>query len=143
LRGAGNMERYYSKIQEEKLIFTLLRVNDICERRIDLSPDHELLQVCGRKMNKDMFVSPHRHLEIIRNTNITQEAWILLKGRVEAKFYDLDNSYLCTRTINAGDVVVFYRGGHGLKVLEDDTLFYEFKNGPYHGIESDKEKINE
>lgn len=143
MRGVGNMERYYSKIQEEKLIFTLLKANDISERRVDLSPDHELLQVCGRKMNKGMFVPPHRHLEIIRNTNITQEAWLLLRGRVKAKFYDLDSSYLCTRIINTGDIVVFYRGGHGLKVLEDDTLFYEFKNGPYYGVEIDKEKINE
>lgn len=143
LHGVGNMERFYSKIKDNKLIFTLLRASDISERRTDLSPEEEILQVCGRKMSKGMVVPAHRHLQIIRQTDITQEAWILLKGKVEAKFYDIDDSDLCTRIINSGDVVVFYRGGHSLKVLEDDTLFYEFKNGPYYGVESDKEKISE
>jgi hypothetical protein len=136
-------EKIYSKKDKDKLIFSLFRFSEITERRTDLSPDEEILQVCGRKMNQGVFVPAHRHLETNRNTNLTQEAWVLLKGKVKAIFYDLDDSYLCKRIINSGDVVVLYRGGHALEVLEDDTIFYEFKNGPYHGVEKDKEKINE
>jgi len=136
------MERCYSKKDKDKLIFSLFRYSDITERRTDLSPDDEILQVCGRKMNQGVFVPAHRHLETIRNTNLTQEAWVLLKGKVEADFYDVDDSFLCKKIINSGDVVVLYRGGHSLKVIEDDTIFYEFKNGPYYGVDKDKEKIN-
>jgi cupin fold WbuC family metalloprotein len=137
------MERYYSKIDEEQLIFCLLRKDEICERRMDLSPDSEFMQVCGREMNKGTFVPPHRHIETIRNTNLTQESWVVLEGKVKAKFYDLDDSFLCDREISSGDVVVLYRGGHSMTVLEDNTIFYEFKNGPYFGVNKDKEKISE
>lgn len=137
------MERQYSKIQPDKLIFSLLRVEDLCDRRIDLSPDEEALQVCGRSMSKGEVVPAHKHLEQLRETNLTQESWIVLKGKVLARFYDLDSSILCEREISSGDVVAFYRGGHSLTVLEDDTLFYEFKNGPYNGVQQDKEPINE
>ena len=134
---------YYSKKEENKLIFSLLRFGDICKKRIDLSPDEEFMQVCGRSMSKGFNVAAHRHIETNRQTNLTQEAWVLLRGSVRARFYDLDDSFLCEREISSGDVIVLYRGGHSLEVLEDDTVFYEFKNGPYFGVNKDKEKINE
>lgn len=137
------MERYYSKKEESKLIFSLLRFEEICDRRIDLSPDQEFMQVCGRIMPCGVSVPPHRHIETNRQTNLTQEAWVLLRGSVRARFYDLDDSFLCEREISSGDVIVLYRGGHSLEVLEDNTIFYEFKNGPYFGVNKDKEKIDE
>ena len=137
------MERFYSKKEKEKLIFSLLRFEEISEKRIDLSPDNEFMQVCGRKMPLGLTVPAHRHIETIRETNLTQESWVLLKGSVKAKFYDTDDCFLCERIISAGDVITLYRGGHSLEVIEDDTIFYEFKNGPYYGIEKDKERIGE
>ena len=137
------MERYYSKKEENKLIFSLLRFEEICDRRIDLSPDQEFMQVCGRIMSCGSYVPPHRHIETHRETNLTQEAWILLKGKVRARFYDLDDSFLCERDVSSGDVIVLYRGGRSLEVLEDNTIFYEFKNGPYFGTNKDKKKIDE
>ena len=137
------MERFYSKLEKDSLIFSLLRFEEICDRRIDLSPDEEFLQVCGRIMSSETKVPAHRHTETNRNTNLTQEAWVILKGKVKATFYDLDDSYLCEREVSSGDVIVLYRGGHSLEVIEDNTIFYEFKNGPYYGVENDKEKINE
>lgn len=137
------MERYYSKQEKDLLIFSLLKFQEICEKRIDLSPDQEFLQVCGRVMSSGIKVAAHRHTETKRSTDLTQEAWVVLKGKVKARFYDLDDSYLCERDVCSGDVIVLYRGGHSLEVLEDDTVFYEFKNGPYYGVKNDKEKINE
>ena len=137
------MEKYYSKIEKDKLIFSLLRFDEISDSRTDLSPDYEFMQVCGRNMSRGVSVPAHRHVETRRETNLTQEAWVLLKGKVRACFYDLDDSFLCEKHILSGDVIVLYRGGHSLEVLEDNTVFYEFKNGPYFGVDKDKEKINE
>jgi len=142
LRGCyKSMERYYSKKDEQKLIFCLSRFENISDKRIDLSPDSEIMQVCARKMKKGDSVAAHKHLNVDRATKTTQECWVLLGGKVSATFYDIDDSYLCKRIIKSGDVVVFYRGGHALEVLEDDTIFYEFKNGPYFGVEVDKQEI--
>jgi hypothetical protein len=73
----------------------------------------------------------------------TQEAWVILDGKVEGTFYDLDDSLLCSLEISDGDCVVIYRGGHSLKILDDDTILYEFKNGPYYGVKKDKTYIGE
>tara|TARA_R110001592_G_scaffold64095_2_gene196787 strand:- start:814 stop:1230 length:417 start_codon:yes stop_codon:yes gene_type:complete len=137
------MLKYYSKIEKEKLIFCLLRYSQITEYRTDLSPEEEFMQVSGRKIKKGIIVEAHRHLEIKRKTNLTQEAWVILEGKVKATFYDLDNSKLCEKIVEKGDVVVLFRGGHSMEVLEEDTCFYEFKNGPYYGLKIDKEKIDE
>ena len=136
------MENCFSKVQKDKLIFSILRFDEISEKRVDVSPDSEYLQVCGRIINEGFVVDSHRHLITNRETDLTQESWVILKGKVKASFYDVDDTHLCDRIINSGDVVVFYRGGHGLEVLEDNTIFYEFKNGPYFGVQKDKEKIN-
>ena len=139
--GSLKVEHFFSKREENKLIFSILRLREITEKRVDLSPDEEYMQVCGRILKQGFKVAPHRHMNTKRETNLTQESWIILRGKVKASFYDLDDSFLCDRIIEKGDVVVFYRGGHGLEVLEEGTVFYEFKNGPYFGIEKDKERI--
>tara|TARA_R100001086_G_scaffold245370_1_gene176190 strand:- start:124 stop:534 length:411 start_codon:yes stop_codon:yes gene_type:complete len=136
------MENFFSKKAKNKLIFSILRLEQVTEKRIDICPEEEYMQVCGRIMEKGFTVAPHKHLQIHRETNLTQESWIIMSGKVKASFYDLDDSFLCDRIIEKGDVVVFYRGGHSLEVLEDNTIFYEFKNGPYFGVSNDKEKIH-
>jgi mannose-6-phosphate isomerase-like protein (cupin superfamily) len=45
--------------------------------------------------------------------------------------------YLESRILNAGDLILLIRGGHGFKVLEDLEMF-EVKQGPYAG---DQDKI--
>ena len=72
---------------------------------------------------------------------MTQEVWVVLKGKLRSSLYDFDDKLLKEIILKAGDCIAFFRGGHELKVLEDNTYFYEIKNGPYNGISQDKEKI--
>ena len=135
------MKRIYSNIDPSKLILTEIRRTDLADYRVDLSPAEEFLQVSGRKISKDIKVGAHKHLPIDRNTDITQEAWIVLSGSIRGVFYDLNSEILYETILKYGDCVVLYRGGHSLEVLEDNTLFYEIKTGPYFGLEADKENI--
>jgi len=137
------MERIYSKIERDTLICATIREKDISSYRTDVCPDSEYIQVCARKLGDKISVGAHRHLPIKRETDITQEAWIVLRGRIKAKFYDLDNSFLYEAEIEKGGCMVLFRGGHSLEVLEEDTLFYEIKTGPYYGVDDDKEFIGE
>ena len=137
------MKRIYSKIDSDKLILALMRYDDISEYRTDLSPDSEYLQISGRKIKGGTKVKAHKHIPIERKTDVTQEAWIVFEGCIKGTFYDLDDSFLYEAEIRKGDVIVLFRGGHSLEVLDDDTIFYEFKTGPYYGVEADKETINE
>ena len=135
------MEKVYSKIDPEKLIISTIKKEEITEYRSDISPAKEYLQVSARKIRKGVKVKAHRHIEVNRKSDITQEAWIVLSGSIKGVFYDLDGSFLTELTLQEGDVVVLFRGGHSLEVLEDNTVFYELKTGPYMGQENDKEDI--
>lgn len=85
----------------------------------------------------------HRHLS--KNTSsahVTQESWVVIGGWVEASYYDLDGALLTTVVLEAGDCSITYLGGHGYRVmLGESARVYEFKSGPYHGREADKEFI--
>ena len=135
------MTKIYSNTNPTQLILSELKYSDIKEYRTDLSPDEEFLQVSGRRLSKETFVPAHKHKPVDRKTNITQEAWLVVKGKVKGVFYDLDDSILHETILTDGDCIVLYRGGHSLEVLEEDTVFYEFKTGPYFGVDIDKEKI--
>ena len=66
-----------------------------------------------------------------------------LSGKVRATFYDLDDSLILSTELSAGDCAIVFKAGHGFEVLEDDTTIYEFKTGPYFGVEADKTFIKE
>ena len=47
-----------------------------------------------------------------------------------------------TYELKKGDMAIVYKAGHSFNVLEDNTVLYEFKNGPYYGKLKDKTMIN-
>tara|TARA_R110001592_G_scaffold337626_1_gene624389 strand:- start:2507 stop:2917 length:411 start_codon:yes stop_codon:yes gene_type:complete len=134
--------KVHSKIEPDTLIAIVNRFDDISEYRTDLSPPEEFLQGCARKISKSVQVPAHKHIGIVRETTITQESWIIHKGSVRVAYYDIDDSFLLETDLHEGDCAILYRGGHSLEVLEDNTIFYEFKTGPYFGVDADKENLN-
>ena len=103
--------KIYSKIDPTTLILSELKYSDIQDYRTDLSPDEEFLQVSGRRLSKETFVPAHKHKPIARKTTITQEAWLVIKGKVKGIFYDLDDTILHESILTDGDCIVLYRGG--------------------------------
>ena len=137
------MLNIYSKVDPEKIILSLIRKNEITNSRQNITPDEEFLQAGVKITKAEDFFKAHKHLPCNKVATTTQEAWVILDGKVEGTFYDLDDSLLCSLEISDGDCVAIYRGGHSLKILDDDTILYEFKNGPYYGVKKDKTYIGE
>lgn len=137
------MIHVYSKLDPKLLLFVINRRQDIGVERTDLSPGEEYLQCATKQLAKGTTFAPHRHNELIRETDITQEAWVFLQGRVAASFWDIDDELIYETELGAGDAAVVFRGGHSFEVLEEDTILYEFKTGPYYGVEKDKTYIQE
>jgi cupin fold WbuC family metalloprotein len=135
------MNQIFSKLDETKLICAFVKKNQINNYRLDLSPPEEFLQVCARKLDIEVKVSPHKHTFIERQSDITQECWIILDGKLKAEIFDLDGTFLQDIILESGDCITLYRGGHSLECLAENTLFYELKNGPYYGVEIDKKAI--
>ena len=134
-------ENIYSQRKNDLLLLTINRFRDINKDRTDVCPENEFVQISTKKITKGTKFKPHRHNELERVTDITQEAWVVLRGRIKATFWDIDDTIVKETELTTGDCAVVYRAGHGFEVLEDDTILYEIKTGPYFGMEKDKTMI--
>lgn len=133
------MENFYSKIEPNKLLHMVVRKEDILPGRKDVVSEENFIQCSILNMEKDKTFKPHRHIWKERTRNvIAQESWIVVQGSVKCTFYDLDNTVLAEPVLNGGDASFTLEGGHNYLILEDDTLVYEYKTGPYEGQALDK-----
>jgi hypothetical protein len=135
------MEKIYSKIEPNKLLHLVNRLNEI-DGRTDIAPPEEFLQLATLKMKKGQTFKAHKHITLVKETNIAQESWIVIKGSVKCIFYDLDDSIIAEPILYPGDCSMTFRGGHNYLILEEDTIVYEYKTGPYLGQELDKVFLN-
>lgn len=85
-------------------------------------------------------IEPHRHTPTVRTIPDTQEMLLVRRGRLQVDFYNEDNKVWASRTLEAGDIILLVKGGHGFVCL-DDTEILELKQGPYLG-EQDKTRFN-
>lgn len=85
-------------------------------------------------------IPPHVHKPAPREVHYTQEVLFVKSGRVRVDFYAEDRRYLESAVLQAGDVILLARGGHGFEMLEA-TEMIEVKQGPYVG-EHDKTRFS-
>lgn len=136
------MEKIYSKLQPDVLLHLIYRLDDV-KGRTNIAPPEEFLQLASIQMVKGQTFKAHKHIVVDKTTSIAQESWLVIKGSVKCIFYDLDDTILAEPIIYPGDCSMTFRGGHNYLIMEDDTIVYEYKTGPYLGQELDKEFINE
>jgi hypothetical protein len=77
-------------------------------------------------------IDPHFHNPVPRTVVYTQETLLIKRGRLRVDFYDDQQLYLESRILEAGDVILLIKGGHGFEVLEELEMI-EVKQGPYAG----------
>lgn len=108
------------------------------DKRKNLCPDDALLQVAEINLKKGDTFKAHKHIPTERVTYGTSESWVVLHGQIRVYYYDLDDTLLLMMCLSAGDITITLAGGHNYECLSDNAHVYEFKNGPYMGIEKDK-----
>lgn len=85
-------------------------------------------------------ISPHEHKSVLRTIEWTQEVLFIKSGKVRLHIYEpKSRSYLESRVLAPGDVVLLAHGGHGFVMLEPSEII-EVKQRPYAG-EADKERF--
>ena len=133
------MEKIYSKVQPERLLHIINRLEDI-EGRQDIVPVDNFIQCATLKIENGKTFPPHKHITKDRHYNkqIAQESWVVIKGTVKCKFYDLDDTLISEPVLKPGDASFTLYGGHTYEILENDTIVYEYKTGPYEGQKLDK-----
>ena len=133
------MEKIYSKVEEGKLLHVINRLYEI-EGRSEVVPEDNFIQCATLKMDKGTTFRPHKHITKERqyDAQIAQESWVVIKGSVKCVFYDIDDTIIATPVLRSGDASFTLYGGHTYEILEEDTIVYEYKTGPYEGQALDK-----
>jgi len=133
------MEKIYSRIHPNKLLHLITRADEVKPGREDLIPEENFLQCSILNLEKGKTFKPHKHIWKERTRKvIAQESWIVVRGSVKCIFYDLDDTVVSEPILRAGDASYTLEGGHNYVILEEDTLVYEYKTGPYEGQALDK-----
>lgn len=94
-------------------------------------------QVAYMRHPKDKIIAPHVHNLVARQVLYTQEVLFVRKGSVEVSLYTSRESFLKSRVLKAGDLILLCGGGHSFRMLEETSMI-EIKQGPYAG---DNDKI--
>ena len=121
----------YSKKNKKKILGIIFKYKKISKSRLNISPENEFIQASTQILKKNSIIDSHIHIKNKRTITSTQEIWLVLKGRLLIKIYDIDKKEIKSLILNKGDMYILFRGGHSFKVLVDNTEFYEIKNGPY------------
>jgi len=104
-----------------------------------VTPDDFSQQLAFMKHPTGKVIEPHVHNPVRREVHYTKEVLFIRKGKLRVDFYLEDRSYLESRVLEAGDVILLSAGGHGFEVIEEVEMF-EVKQGPYAG-ELDKTRF--
>jgi len=103
------------------------------------TPPHYSQQIGYMSRPSGYVIPPHVHNPVAREVQFTKEVLFIKSGRVRVDFYDDDQTYLESRVLETGDVILLAYGGHGFEMLET-TEMIEVKQGPYAG-EQDKTRF--
>ena len=103
------------------------------------TPDDFSQQLAYMRHPAGKVIQAHVHNPVKRDVHFTKEVLFIKKGKLRVDFYDNDQFYLESRTLESGDVILLSEGGHGFEVLEEVEMF-EVKQGPYAG-EMDKTRF--
>lgn len=136
------MIKIYSKVQPDLLLHVIYRFEDFDKRQEIIPPDN-FIQCSSLKMDNGKTFPAHKHIKKSRHykEQIAQESWVIIQGKVKCILYDIDDTVLETPILNKGDASFTLYGGHTYEILEDNTVVYEYKTGPYEGQKLDKEFI--
>ena len=136
------MKKIYSKIDKSLLLHQISSLEDAVDGRLDLADPKEFLQASLIKIGTEKIIPKHKHVwRDGEKKVITQESWIVLRGKMKCTFYDTDDTAIEDVTLSPGDCSVTFQGGHRITILEKGTIFYEIKSGPYKGKTNDSVNI--
>ena len=134
------MEKIYSKVDKNRLLHIVVRKDDFKKGRTEIVPEQHFIQCALLDLEKGKTFKPHQHIwkPAPREEIIAQESWVVIQGSVTIHMYDTDGTHIGDEIIEKGDCSMTFEGGHTYTILEEDTVVYEYKTGPYTGIENDK-----
>lgn len=126
----------------DEVFAILAAVDDVIEGSEWFGNQFESLQASRMKYAAGKSFRVHHHILNPRTIKRTQESFIVIRGRIAVDIYDNKAAFVGTLEAGPGEAIFVYRGGHGVRVLED-AVFYEVKAGQFSYVSEDKEFLND
>ncbi len=134
------MNRGVEKIEHDGQLLAIIIYDSFDKNGIHfLTPSDLSQQVAYMHHPQGKSIVAHVHNPVPREVSYTQEVLFIKRGRLRVDFYSNEQSYLESRILQNGDVILLITGGHGFEVLEEVEMI-EVKQGPYIG-EEDKTRF--
>lgn len=121
----------------DEVFAILAAVDDVIEGSEWFGNQFESLQASRMKYAAGKSFRIHHHILNPRTIKRTQESFIVIRGRIAVDIYDNKAAFVGTLEAGPGEAIFVYRGGHGVRVLED-AVFYEVKAGQFSYVSEDK-----
>ena len=119
-------------------ILAIIIYNEFSKDGIEFFTPGDFSQQLGyMRHKKGDTIQEHIHTFHSREIKYTHETLFIKRGHVKVNFYNDDKTYLTSRELKTGDVILLASGGHGFEFLEE-TEMIEVKQGPYCG---DQDKV--
>ena len=119
------------KITKDGIVLAIIIRRDFAEMGIHfVTPNDFSQQLAYMHYTSGKVIQPHTHNPVPRAINYTQEVLFIKKGKLRVDFYDTDKTYLESRILEDGDIILLASAGHGFEILEELEM-YEVKQGPY------------
>ena len=125
----------------EQIIAIIYRNSDWIPGLNFITPSELFLQVGSWWYQKGKKLQSHFHKNLLREANRTHEMTYVKQGSMKVTLYSDDKSIINEFILEKGDLAIYAYGGHGYEILSDDTQIIEAKNGPFIGVDEDKEKF--
>ena len=117
--------------QEDKsLVAIAFRYSDLQNGTKFYTDKNLPIQFASMQRSKGEVVKTHTHNKrksIIENTT---EILVIKSGILRIKLLGEDKKFISDVELSSNDIIILYRGYHGISFLED-TIMFEFKQGPY------------
>ncbi len=126
-------------LHDGKTLAVILRTDYRADGIKFFTPDDFSQQLGYMNRPQGYVIPPHVHNPVAREVLYTKEVLFIKSGQVRVDFYDEDQTYLESRILYQGDVLLLAYGGHGFEMLEPSEMI-EVKQGPYAG-DNDKTRF--
>ena len=127
--------------KNNEILYAIIINSEYKQEGINFFTPNEFSQQLGY-MSRPMGykIPPHYHNVISREVKLTNEVLFIKSGKIRVDFFDENQSYLESRVLKKGDIILLAKGGHGFEMLEP-TEMIEIKQGPY-ADEMDKTRFD-
>tara|TARA_Y100001933_G_scaffold172270_1_gene170478 strand:- start:191 stop:664 length:474 start_codon:yes stop_codon:yes gene_type:complete len=128
-----NSSNFVERVTEnDKLLAIIIRTNFKQEGINFFTPSDFSQQLGYMNRPKGYKIQPHIHNKVERTIKYTQEVLFIKNGLVRVDFYKTDKTYLLSKVLKKGDIILLSSGGHGFEMLEESEII-EVKQGPFAG----------